>query len=550
MKLENRYKLMDNPDLDVDTLLDEYFNGVYGAGGKDMKRFYLLVEKTYCSPENYPPYVRDNKNYDHQTEEIAWGWLGTEERMKQLSKFFENAKAAADAGMAKRNVDLFEKSTWSYMLAGRQKYLDSVKSKFTWRIHARRIPFAHAKSIDGDPSKVDWTEALTLSGWRAPYGEPTILDAKVQLLLDEKFLYVRFADLTSASPTAGKRWEIAVSKKREGPGRLLKLNSAGVAGSEYAADGSAVAWDSGAKPSRPAEGKKNYEAEALAIPLDKLGDGLKPEKMFMNFRRVSKNEQDQVVYVPGGETFDSPAVLAEFVFDGPETIPVGIPDTAAWQKTAPESLIGLWKMDKISGETIPDFSGHSLNGRLVNGPALKKGGDRKDSIRLSDELRQSVDIKGSPDLNLKAPFSLSIWICYEPTRTWYPAIMGKGYGNEAEKGGGYSLHLRPDNSVWFELDTEDGERKIYNPTERPVAPGEWTHAAATYDGKIMRVYVNGREAGKGLAAENVVLRRTSQPLRIGWLGSWGWFNGSIRNASIYSRSLSPAEIFAEYLSGK
>ena len=98
-----------------------------------MKEFYLLVEKTYCDPENYPEFVRGNGTHDHQTEEIAWGYLGTEPRMLELTRLFEAAKAAADSDKSKRNIDLFEKGTWSYMLAGRQKYLAGVKQRYEGR---------------------------------------------------------------------------------------------------------------------------------------------------------------------------------------------------------------------------------------------------------------------------------------------------------------------------------------------------------------------------------------------------------------------------------
>jgi hypothetical protein len=124
-------------------------------------------------------------------------------------------------------------------------------------------------------------------------------------------------------------------------------------------------------------------------------------------------------------------------------------------------------------------------------------------------------------------------------------LLGKGY----ELAGTYGLHLRPGGTVWFELDAPDGTRHIHNPTDRCITPGQWCHVAATYDGQAMRVYLNGREAG---AAKEVVttIRTNSEPLRFGWLGAYGHFNGCVRDIRIYGRGLSHAEVFAQFLAGR
>ena len=56
---------------------------------------------------------------------------------------------------------------------------------------------------------------------------------------------------------------------------------------------------------------------------------------------------------------------------------------------------------------------------------------------------------------------------------------------------------------------------------RELTPGQWCHVAATYDGATMRVYLNGREAGAGKSVTTAI-RTNTEPLRFGWLGSYGF----------------------------
>ncbi len=88
-----------------------------------MKQLYLEIEQTYCNPKNYPP-VGGKPYTGHQSNIIAWNYLGTESRMTRFATLMDQARTAvahADA-MYQQRVELFDKSTWSYMVAGRQYY--------------------------------------------------------------------------------------------------------------------------------------------------------------------------------------------------------------------------------------------------------------------------------------------------------------------------------------------------------------------------------------------------------------------------------------------
>ena len=111
------FKYLDDSTRGLDTLLDEYFGRYFGAAAEPMKRFYLTVERAYSEPGNYPMRV-EGKPIGHQTEEMAWRYLGTPERMAELGALVQQARELARTDVEKRRLQLFEKGIWDYMWTG------------------------------------------------------------------------------------------------------------------------------------------------------------------------------------------------------------------------------------------------------------------------------------------------------------------------------------------------------------------------------------------------------------------------------------------------
>jgi hypothetical protein len=117
-------KLLDDPSLEVDALLDEFFTRYYGTAAGPMKRLYHRIEDTFCNSVNYPEDVQKNRNKQfHQTEEMAWKYLGTEARMAELGALMDEATRAATGETQKQRVALFRKAVWDHMVEGRKNYL-------------------------------------------------------------------------------------------------------------------------------------------------------------------------------------------------------------------------------------------------------------------------------------------------------------------------------------------------------------------------------------------------------------------------------------------
>jgi len=115
-------KMYDNPELNIDELIDDFFTSYFPASGKYMKQFYSKIESVYADPSNYPDYIRNKDAQYHQTEELAWKYLGTPEVMRELSDYIEKAEKSAGSELESRRVASWKKGVWQYMLDGYNKY--------------------------------------------------------------------------------------------------------------------------------------------------------------------------------------------------------------------------------------------------------------------------------------------------------------------------------------------------------------------------------------------------------------------------------------------
>jgi len=219
------FKLMDDPTLDVDTLLDDYFGGLYGPAAEPMKQLYLGIEGVFCDPKNYPKEKMSGAA-------LSWGHLGTEERMADYARLLDQAKAAANSDAIRARIDLFEKAVWSYMAAGREQYV---------RRKAAPIPALKAPRVadaGGDPAKADWAKAAPLQDPKLPdhwfdrggdKGSARKLSGRVAH--DGRFFYLELADacdpkklVTSAQVFPCDDWEVFIAAQRAMPNRQYAVS--------------------------------------------------------------------------------------------------------------------------------------------------------------------------------------------------------------------------------------------------------------------------------------------------------------------------------------
>jgi hypothetical protein len=80
-----------------------------------------------------------------------------------------------------------------------------------------------------------------------------------------------------------------------------------------------------------------------------------------------------------------------------------------------------------------------------------------------------------------------------------------------------------------------------------LASGTWYHAAATYDGNIVTLYVNGQPAGSASLPLNTVLNGNG--LTIGYRPGGAKWQGQIDEVMLFNRALTADEVAAIYNAG-
>jgi prepilin-type N-terminal cleavage/methylation domain-containing protein len=174
------------------------------------------------------------------------------------------------------------------------------------------------------------------------------------------------------------------------------------------------------------------------------------------------------------------------------------------------------------------------------------------SFGLAFSGQSFVQIPSTPSLNVSTALTLSIWFKATDITDSQSIISRR------EDGGGYELRLASavncggDNSMCFTLGLTTGSG--YEPMGIRIdnnglnlASNAWHHVAATYDGTIMRLYINGVLATTRLLPGTI--RSNTAPLCIGAFAddnncqeSTNIFTGSLDDARVYNRVLNPSEI--------
>src|SRR5882724_7114332 len=209
----------------------------------------------------------------------------------------------------------------------------------------------------------------------------------------------------------------------------------------------------------------------------------------------------------------------------------GTPSVTVAQVPTP-GLVAAYSFNEGSGGTALDSSGNSNTGVLSGISWTNQG--RFGKALSFDGVNDWVAIADAPSLDLTTGMTVEAWV-YPTTSSGVRDVLIK----EGASVDIYNLYARNGRGR--------AEINVYIGGSNRTAEGSvlkanvWTHLAGTYDGSMLRLYINGIEAAH--QAQEGLITASSGPLRIGGNSIWGeYFKGRIDEVRIYNRALTQAEI--------
>jgi hypothetical protein len=216
--------------------------------------------------------------------------------------------------------------------------------------------------------------------------------------------------------------------------------------------------------------------------------------------------------------------------------------SASYNTTVESGLVGYWRFDEGSGNIAADSSGNGNNGTLMNNPAWVDG---KYGKALSfNGVNNNVVVPDSSSLDLSSAVTVMAWV-YLPKGAHYAEgrILGKDASN-----GGSNLNLDIHNdagNVSFDLGYGYGFTGPILVSSGYVPREVWTHVAATYDGSLAKIYING-VFDSSISWTAGFDTNNGMPLCIGSKnyspGYYFFINATIDEVKLFNRVLSQQEI--------
>jgi len=196
----------------------------------------------------------------------------------------------------------------------------------------------------------------------------------------------------------------------------------------------------------------------------------------------------------------------------------------------PAGLLAEWNFDEGKGDVARDSSGNNRDLRLSDVSWVKAGAGY--ALKFAGPRSVAKMTRTSP-LGLTGAVSVSLWIKPAAPQSAVTPLFGSGIS------GFLMTQYAKDNVFWY---IGSGGNKI----SAKIKLREWNHVVATFDGKRMAIWVNGKQI-IGKKSRHASYRKVD---RVNFAGkSVGKYEGHIDDARLYARAISKKEIRRLFLAG-
>ena len=195
-------------------------------------------------------------------------------------------------------------------------------------------------------------------------------------------------------------------------------------------------------------------------------------------------------------------------------------------------LVAAYSFREGTGNVLTDSSGYGNNGTISNATWSSAG--RYGGALSFNGTNSRVDVPDAASLDLTSAMTLEAWVRPSTVTGWRTVLLKEQSGGLVYCIYANSNNNRPSTHIYVtsEVDTRSSAK---------LSANTWTHLAATYDGTVLRLYVNGNQASSRSVGGNILT--SNGVLRIGGNSVWGeYFSGLIDEVRIYNRVLTATEI--------
>jgi len=213
----------------------------------------------------------------------------------------------------------------------------------------------------------------------------------------------------------------------------------------------------------------------------------------------------------------------------------------------PVSLVCRFSFDQDELAVPADVSGQDnsvylCSGRIVPG----RGGG---VLQLREEFLEACMVRPSLSLQLPDEMTVALWV--RPAGNDETGILVSAGGSGSTRHVTYQWELALESGKIRFTTSPDGAARNTLSSPEAIAPGIWTHIAASYDGTHNYIWINGQEvarkqAGGGL---NALAVEKQQPVCLGidparYFRSY--YDGLLDEVMIFSRALPAGQIASLY----
>ena len=198
-----------------------------------------------------------------------------------------------------------------------------------------------------------------------------------------------------------------------------------------------------------------------------------------------------------------------------------------------DNLVSAWDFDENEGVVATDKIGTN-NGSISN--ALWGKGVEGSCLEFN-RINSNVNIHNSANLSPSSAITMMAWAVAQENRSSKIFQKGDwdGHGIGQDVWNGWQVNIRLDDNTSQSIEWGAG---------RPML-NEWYHLALTYDGSVLKMYVNGQlKNSKSVSGK---LKVTSRDISIGSDNSnQKFFKGSIDDVKFFGVALSQTEIQSNF----